>query len=257
MKQLKSPFGWIGGKSQLAKDIIERMPSHSLYVEVFGGGLSVLYSKPKPRVQRYREVVNDINSELINLHRIIQTRPDTLSKTLSSMLISREIFYNIKKRHYKPRNDVERAAFYFYLIFQSFGSKGEHFAMSAKSRRPKDIYKSFQIWAERLKFVTIENMDFNKLISIYDRPEAFFYCDPPYVGTEHYYKNTGGFNIDKHIELRDSLKMIKGKFLISYNDCDVVRDLYKDFNIIQTKEITYTLSDKGYKTVKEVFITNY
>ncbi|STQ86207.1 hypothetical protein LS73_000145 [Helicobacter muridarum] len=43
---LKAPFSWVGGKSRLAKDIVELMPPHRLYVEVFGGALSVLYAKP-------------------------------------------------------------------------------------------------------------------------------------------------------------------------------------------------------------------
>lgn len=56
------------------------------------------------------------------------------------------------------------------------------------------------------------------------------------------------------------LKGVKGKFLLSYNDCDLVRELYKDFNIITTKEIDYTLGSnmhKRDKKVREVFITNY
>lgn len=35
MQRLQAPFGWIGGKSQLADDIVSMMPEHRLYVEVF------------------------------------------------------------------------------------------------------------------------------------------------------------------------------------------------------------------------------
>jgi site-specific DNA-adenine methylase len=58
--KLKAPFGWVGGKSKLAKDIVSLFPQHTTYVEVFGGALSVLYAKERSKV----EVVNDINSEL-------------------------------------------------------------------------------------------------------------------------------------------------------------------------------------------------
>lgn len=34
---LKSPIGWIGGKSKLKKEIISLFPEHKHYVEVFGG----------------------------------------------------------------------------------------------------------------------------------------------------------------------------------------------------------------------------
>lgn len=35
-KNMGTPFGWIGGKSQLTDDIMKKMPKHNLYVEVFG-----------------------------------------------------------------------------------------------------------------------------------------------------------------------------------------------------------------------------
>ncbi|PLY08884.1 MAG: DNA methyltransferase [Arcobacter sp.] len=256
--KLKAPFGWVGGKSKLAKDIIDLIPQdHKIYIEVFGGAASVLYAKERTKL----EVLNDINSDLINLHRSIRTNPQTLSFYLNQMLVSREIFEDIKKRRWKPRNKIEAAAFYYYQLVQSFGSKGDNFAMAAKSgRKPKDIYKSYQKWSHRLKGVTIENMSFQKLIPLYDKEEAFFYIDPPYVSTESYYKNTGGFGIKEHKELAALLSNVKGKFLLSYNDCDLVRELYKDFNIRSSKEISYTLGanmHKKRKSVKEVFISNY
>lgn len=43
-----------------------------------------------------------------------------------------------------------------------------------------------------------------------------------------YYKNVGeeGFRKEDHIRLRDTLISIEGKFLLSYNDCEFIRDLY-------------------------------
>lgn len=255
---LKAPFGWVGGKSKLSRDIIGLIPEeHKLYVEVFGGAASVFYAKQRSKL----EVLNDINSDLINLHRAIRNRPETLSFFLNEMLISREVFEGIKRRRWKARNKIEAAAFYLYQLTQSFGSKGDSFAMSAKSgRKPKDIYKSYSNWSKRLKGVTVENKSFQELIPLYDKEDAFFYVDPPYVSTEKYYKNTGGFGIKEHEELAELLSNVKGKFLLSYNDCNLVRELYKDFKIINSKEIDYTLGanmHKKKKSVKEVFIMNY
>ena len=256
--KLRAPFGWIGGKSKLADDIVSLIPEHRLYVEVFGGALNVLYRKPQPTTTKQVEVANDVNGELINLHRAIRNSPSSLSWYLNRLLISREIFYDIYRGKIKPRNNIERAAFYYYLISQSFGSKGSTFAMNAKSRRPKDIYRSFSKWSARLKFVTVENMSFEKLITTYDKPDAFFYCDPPYVSTESYYDHTGGFGEAEHRKLSKMLHNIEGQFLLSYNDCDLVRELYSDLNIRQTKEIEYTLRGAGSKKkVREVFVTNY
>ena len=256
--KLKAPFCWVGGKTQLARDIIDLIPQeHKTYIDVFGGAGSVLYQKEPSKL----EVFNDINSELINLHRAIRNNPQSLSIYLNDLLISREIFNDIKTKHLRGRNNIEKAAFYFYQLTQSFGSKGDNFAMAAKSgRKPKNIYRNFKLISERLKGVTIENMSFNKLIPLYDNNDAFFYVDPPYVSTESYYKNIGEFGISEHEELADLLSKIKGKFLLSYNDSVVVRELYKGFNIRSTKEIRYTLGANMHgkkKSVNEVFITNY
>lgn len=256
--KLKAPFGWVGGKTKLAKDIIDLIPAnHSIYIEVFGGAASVLYQKQPSKL----EVLNDINGELINLHRAIRNNPQTLSMFLNDLFISREIFDDIRKRKMKPKNNIERAAFYYYQLTQSFGSKGDNFAMATKSgRKPKNIYRDFKKISDRLKYVTIENKSFFELIPLYDKEDAFFYVDPPYVSTESYYKNTGGFGIKEHEQLAELLSKIKGKFLLSYNDSVVVRELYKDFNIRSTKEIEYTLGKNMHgknKSVREVFITNY
>ena len=57
--------GWIGGKSQLAKRIIESMPEHQCYCEVFAGAAWVLFRKPESAV----EIINDRSSDVINLGR--------------------------------------------------------------------------------------------------------------------------------------------------------------------------------------------
>lgn len=259
--KLKPSHGWVGGKSKLAKQIVELIPSdHDLYVEVFGGALNVFYAKEKPTRSSYREVVNDINDNLINLHRAIRNNPRLLSHYLNHLFVSRTIFNDIKTGNYRYSNRVEKASLYFYQIQMSFGAKGDSFAMSAKSGKPKNIYKDFLKWSQRLKLVTIENMDFERLIKEYDREESFFYCDPPYVETEKYYKNKKTFDLEDHKRLNMALKSIKGRFLLSYNDNPIVRELYKDFRIVQSAEIEYTLGKNKHgksKKVKEVFIMNY
>ena len=56
----------------------------------------MLYAKPK--MPKISEVVNDINGELINLHRVIKTFPASFSNMLSELLVSREMFEDFKHR---------------------------------------------------------------------------------------------------------------------------------------------------------------
>lgn len=109
---------------------------------------------------------------------------------------------------------------------------------------------------KRLANVVIENQDFETLIKHYDRENAFIYNDPPYVDTEGFYK--GGFNMDSHIRLRDTLFGIKGKFLLSYNDYDIVRELYNGCDIIGFTRV-HSMAQKyeAGKEFHELLIANY
>lgn len=254
---MKSFIGWIGGKSHLKNQIISLIPSDcDRYIEVCGGAGWVLFGKDKVKGQM--EVFNDIDGDLINLYKQIKYNCSELQKELD-WLHSREIFnqYRFEIENQVELTDLQRAARYLYLIKCSFGSNRNSFATA-----PKGVYNiidELPAYKDRLKSVIIENRDFENLIKTYDRPSAVFYIDPPYVDTERYYnKNYSHFKTEDHIRLNTVLKAIKGRFILSYNDCDFIRELYKGYNIryISRKNLLpATMEDR--KEFKEVVITNY
>ena len=65
---LKPPISRMGGKSKLRKTIIEMIPEHSCYIELFFGAGWVYFGKEPSKV----EVINDIDKELINLFKMIK-----------------------------------------------------------------------------------------------------------------------------------------------------------------------------------------
>lgn len=99
-------------------------------------------------------------------------------------------------------------------------------------------------------------MHYADLIRRFDRPETFFYVDPPYYGYEDYYGDDIFHREDFGI-LRDLLAKIDGKFILSINDTPEIRKLFKGFNV-STEATSYTASggDKR-KRVTELLITNY
>jgi DNA adenine methylase len=246
---LAPPFGYPGGKSRFAAQIIERFPEHRLYCEVFAGGLSVLYAKQPSKI----EVVNDLNGELVNLHLQIKTHPVSLSNYLRNMLISRELFHAIKRGIYPASNDIERAAAYLFRLMYSFGGAGCTFLMS-RDKPHKRIIRDYSVHSRRLQQVRIERMDFERLIAAYDKPYTLFYLDPPYYKTEHYYEG-GYFNRNDHLRLRDCLACVKGKWLLSYNDCAEIRELYEGYRI-DTISGRYTFGAKR-GVHSELLIANY
>ena len=83
------------------------------------------------------------------------------------------------------------------------------------------LFQLIEQVGKRLENTVIENQDFEVLIKHYDRENAFFYCDPPYFSSEYVYQC--GFT---YIRLKNALAKAKGKWLVSYNDCKEIRNLY-------------------------------
>lgn len=150
--------------------------------------------------------------------------------------------------------DVRRAAMFMKLLRYSYSSSCKSYAS-----QPFDIRRLFGLITElknRMANVVVENQDFETLINHYDRPDAFFYADPPYFSTEDMY--AVGFNLDDHVRLRDTLKNIKGKFLLSYNDCPEIRELYNGFSLFDFSR-THSMAQRyeAGKEFRELLIGNY
>ena len=227
---MNSFMSWVGGKKNLRDAVLARFPPYyERYIEVFGGAGWVLFHKP-PGMDF--EVWNDFNGNLSNLYRCVRDKPNKLKYKLRYVLNSREDFDRIASLHkrgiFSKLCDVDRAAKFYQLIRYSYASGLDSFAS-----QPHSIWTDFpmiDLAARRLQKVIIENKDFEKLIRQYDRPVSFFYCDPPYFATENYYKDVG-FTAKDHIRLRDALLDIKGRFLVSYNDCPEIREIWHKPNI--------------------------
>lgn len=223
---MNSFMSWIGGKMALRDMIVPLFPLYyERYIEVFGGGGWVLFHK---NPGNDFEVYNDFNELLVNLYRCVREKPDELIRELRFVLNARADFNRV--RHIldcgSPASDVQKAVCFYQLIRYSYAS-----GLTSYGSQPHDMWSNFPLIEQahrRLAKVVIENKDFEKLIRQYDRPVSFFYCDPPYFETEGYYKNVGenGFQREDHVRLRDAVLSIEGKFLLSYNDCDFIRELY-------------------------------
>lgn len=195
---------------------------------MFGGAGWVLFHKDK---HANYEVYNDYNSELVNLFRCVKYHREELQKELKYFLNSREMFNDFLAQ-YKVRGmtDIQRAARYFMLIKTSYGTKLATYGCVKKN---VETYVNYlEDIEKRLANVVIENRDFSQILKAYDKPNTLFYMDPPYYGTENYYKEVD-FTKESHLELKGCIDNIKSKFILSYNDCDEIRDLYKDYNIIE------------------------
>jgi len=253
---MKSFLSYRGGKSRLAEKVVSFIPSHECYCEVFAGAAWVLFKKDPSKA----EIINDINSELTTLYRVVQNHLEEFVRYFKWALVSRDEFDRVMRESPETLTDIQRAARFFYIIKTSFGSKihMNHFGV-APSGPPRlnllRIEEDLSAAHMRLARVYIENLHYDKLIKRHDRPTTLFYVDPPYYGCENDY-GQGIFSREDFALLKDTLAGIKGKFIMSINDVKDIRQLFKGFHI-KPVTTTYTTPKTGSSGAKELLITNF
>ena len=107
---------------------------------------------------------------------------------------------------------------------------------------------------KRLDKVMIENPDFKKIVTQYDFENAFFYCDPPYsTGCGYEVTSTEDFD---HEGLCETLKNIKGRFLLSYDDSQKSENYTKVLKWLKWKDKTESITVRAI-TEQTKFLRNY
>lgn len=265
----RSPLRWFGGKCRLAKRLVQFFPAHHSYCEVFGGALHVLFRKePSPC-----EVFNDLNVELINFWRVIQTADglDYLCQKHSWCLYSRAEFERMKHEDPGRLTEHERAWRFLYLNRACFAGKnlayngslsycpeaspGGAGGHATKAQTLAALMPRLQAAHQRLARAQIECLPYEKCLELYDRERTFFYLDPPYYGYEQAYGKT--FARADYARLADILANIRGKFLLSINDCSEARRTFARFNLLAAPEASYSVNRGQCKQTNELLFANY
>lgn len=252
----KGPLQWPGGKSRLRKEVINRIPEHTSYVEPFCGGAWVLFGKAPSEV----EVINDVHGELINFFKVVKYRPFEFLRAVDFLPAARRVFGELKELDKYYLDEITRAARFFYLNKEGFAGKMENFGVQVVRKRSfnrETVGEKVFAVSRRLRRVTIESLDFQNCIDVYDRPHTLFYLDPPYF--EHGDCFEYDLPEEDHRRLRESLEGIQGRFLLSYNDHPWVRENYAGFNLIPLKT-RYSMMRKAAarsKDFRELLIANF
>jgi DNA adenine methylase len=224
---MKSPLNYLGGKSRLAKTIVPLIPpDHTCYCEPFCGAAWILFAKEPSKV----EVINDMDNELVNFFRVIQHHLQPFVDYFKFAVISRQLWEWENQKPPETLTDIQRAVRYYYLQRLGFGGKVKARTFGTGATRSANLNLStieerlLEVhW--RLERVTVEHLDGLDCIGRYDRPETFFYVDPPYYFNQADYAVT--FN--RFEALADVLAKLKGRFILSLNDCKEVRRIFARF----------------------------
>lgn len=253
---MDSILSYVGGKSLLADKIIPRIPEHHAYVEVFAGAAWLLFKKPPSKV----EIINDINSELVTFYRCVKEHLDELIRYFRWLLVSRDEFERFRSIDPSTMTDIQRAVRFYYLLKNSFSSKLDwaSFRVSATQGPTFNLTRLEEAFSNahiRLARVFIENKPFEYILNRYDKPGTFFYLDPPYYGCENYY-GKGIFSREDFNLLNGILQGIQGRFILSLNDRQEVREVFSTFKI-QRVSTRYSVGAGDNGKVSELLISNF
>ena len=246
---------WAGGKNGLINSLTPFIPKKfNSYFEPFvGGGALFFYLKNHKILNSKKIYLNDKNLELINAYRQIKINPIEILKKLEILKKNhnKEYFYKIRNldrnSNFYSLGEVFRAARFIYLNKTCFNglcrynAKGNFNTPIGSYKDPKIYDKELILSVHKaLKNVAITNKDF-EIVSLKARKGDFIYFDPPYFPlnkTSSFVGYTDNFLANEQIRLYELFKTLdfEGiKVLQSNSNTDFIKELYKDFEIIEVR----------------------
>lgn len=239
-----------GGKSRAVKILKEHIPEDikEICSPFFGGGsLEIALANEGVKVYGY-----DIFKPLVEFWQVAIESPNELANEVEKYYpLSKERFYELQKSQNKFPTKLQRAAVFYVLNRSSFS--GSTLSGGMSPNHPRFNQNSIKRLREfKAKNLSVECLDFKESISTHEN--VFLCCDPPYVIKNNLYGNKGSAhkNFD-HEGLANVLTQRTG-WILSYNDCEYIRELYKDYKFIYP-QWSYGMSKN--KKSNEVLIINY
>jgi DNA adenine methylase len=259
-------FGWYGGKFNHLNWLLPLLPEATHYCEPFAGSAAVLLNREPAPVETY----NDIDGEVVNFFRVLRDRQEELIRAIGLTPFSREELRIAAEESIDGVSELERARRFFVRARQvrtglaqtASAGRWAHCKLTSRAGMAGAVSRwlgsveGLSEIVQRLLRVQIENATAIDVMQRYDSAETLFYCDPPYPhdlrGDSHAY----GYEMtdNNHRELADVLINLKGKVALSGYRCDLLNQLYKDWNCIESPS-KQCLSVKQPRT--EILWTNY
>lgn len=237
---------WHGGKWRLAPWVISHFPDHEMYVEPFAGAASVLLRKPRSRT----EVLNDLNSRVVNLFRVLRSS-DSAIELRRLLYLTPYSIEEFQKAREVSDDSIEDARRMIVLGQMGHGSTGASGGKKTGWRRyggrptgPDSsdewtalIDHHLETFVQRLRHVYLECEDYSITIERCDSPRTLFYCDPPYLDETR----KGGLrgyahelSDEDHVALAERLRGVKGMVVLSGYFSSLYDELYAGWQRVET-----------------------
>jgi DNA adenine methylase len=232
---------YFGGKFRDGYWIISHFPQHMTYCEPFGGGGSVLLLKQPSTYEFY----NDLDGEVVNFFKMLRDRGSELIQKIQLTPYSRT---EQELSRIPEGDELERARRFYTRSWQTINGADYRYDSGWRNMYQGGRANVVAEWNNiehlhaitwRLKQVQIENRPALDLVKRVDTKETLFYFDPPYVKSTRSENHRDMYkfelNDDDHCQASEVIHSLKGMSIVSGYDCEMYRELYKDFHLVRKK----------------------
>jgi DNA adenine methylase len=255
-----SPLRYPGGKTRACKIIDTIINDHfnlelfdTLISPFFGGGSFEFYFQNK---YKYNLIVNDKFVPLYNFWKEVKFNKNELCRELRKInTVTKEDFTNYRKTILELNdNTLQQSIQYFIINRCSFSGATLSGGFSKEASTKRYTSSSIdRIESLDFSFIDIYNLDFEYFLNNNLNEKSIIFADPPYYldKKSKLYGNNGDMHETFDHQKLFNLIKTKKNWIITYNNCEYIKDMYKDYIII---DVNWSYGMNKSKTSSEIII---
>jgi DNA adenine methylase len=238
-----SPLRYPGGKTRACKKLETIINEHfnlsdfdNLLSPFFGGGSFEFHIQSNYGLNI---IANDKFTPLYNFWTICKNNKENLCNKLTKKIdtIDKDEFSSLRSQIMEEKNELNQSIMYFIINRCSFSGATLSGGFSSEASKKRFTLTSIErIKNLDLRKFSIHNLDFEDFIYNYQDMKSLLFLDPPYYlekASTLYGKNGDMHDTFDHDKLHKCLST-KQNWLMTYNNCEYIKDLYKGYKIIET-----------------------
>jgi len=256
-KKNRAFLKWAGGKYSLSEVIAKILPKDGTLIEPFVGAGSIFLNT---NYDHY--ILNDINQDLINLYKILQTNPDAFIQDAKAFFIDKnnqsEVYYQLREEFNASDDSYFRSLIFLYMNRYGYNGlcrynkSGGYNVPFGKYKQPYFPEKELNYFADKAQQATFVCEGYRETFT---RAKAndVIYCDPPYVPlskTASFTSYAGNsFGLDEQADLANAAEEVSSQksvsVLISNHDTIWTRKIYEHASKIKSVKVARVISQKA------------
>ena len=263
---IKSPLRYPGGKNKAVKTISKYIPEFIEYREPFvGGGSLFVYLKQKYPSMNFW--INDIYENLFHFWMNCRDNPKELLRLVNeyhNKFENGKELFTFLQNNIHDFNSINKAAAFFVFNRITFSGTTESGGFSNAAFHKRFTQSSIlrlESLSQIMSNTSITNYDYEEVV-LFEGDKVFIFLDPPYFSATKsalYGKNGNFHKSFDHERFAEVMKNTNHKWLITYDDCEFIRELFSFANI-KSWGFNYgmrNVNKESNQYGKELFISNY